>query len=62
MTWNGVKVVDISREFLNSNGAEKHITITPDKPQPFGKTVGADFGKEMRALAGDLNVCSKRGL
>ncbi|MCR5466210.1 MAG: phosphoribosylformylglycinamidine synthase subunit PurQ, partial [Lachnospiraceae bacterium] len=62
MTWNGVKVVDISREFLNSNGAEKHIDITPAKPQPFAKKTGTDFAKEMRALAGDLNVCSKRGL
>ena len=62
MTWNGVKIVDISREFLNSNGAEKHIDITPANPQAFGKAVGTDFGAQMRALAGDLNVCSKRGL
>ena len=62
MTWNGVKVVDISREFLNSNGAEKHIAITPAKPEAYGKTVGTDFAAELKALAGDLNVCSKRGL
>ena len=62
MSWNGVKVVDISREFLNSNGAEKHIEITPADPQSFAKTVGTDFAAQMRALAGDLNVCSKRGL
>ncbi|MBQ7541850.1 MAG: phosphoribosylformylglycinamidine synthase, partial [Clostridia bacterium] len=62
MTWNGVKVVDISREFLNSNGAEKHIDITPSDPLPFDKAVGTDFASELRSLASDLNVCSKRGL
>ena len=25
--WNGKAIVDISREFLNSNGAEKHIDV-----------------------------------
>ena len=30
MNWNGKKIVDISREFLNSNGADKHIDITPE--------------------------------
>ena len=29
MHWNGKTIVDISREFLNSNGAEKHINVTP---------------------------------
>ena len=29
MRWNGKTIVDISREFLNSNGAEKHIDIAP---------------------------------
>ena len=62
MTWNGVRVVDISRAFLNSNGAEKHIRITPDDPKPFGRQIGSDFVSELCALAGDLNVCSKRGL
>ena len=27
MTWKGKKIVDISRDFLNSNGASKHITV-----------------------------------
>ncbi|MBQ7936141.1 MAG: phosphoribosylformylglycinamidine synthase [Clostridia bacterium] len=62
MTWNGNVIVDISREFLNSNGAEKHIDITPAKPQCYKKTVGENFTDEMKKLADDLNVCSKRGL
>ena len=62
MTWNGARIVDISREFLNSNGAEKHIDITPESPKPFEKTVDGDFAALYKALADDLNVCSKRGL
>ena len=30
MNWNGVQIVDLSREFLNSNGAEKHTDIRID--------------------------------
>ncbi len=60
--WNNVEIVDISRDFLNSNGAEKHITAVVPKAEPFGKEVGADFEENYNALAGDLNVCSKRGL
>ncbi len=62
MHWNGKKIVDISREFLNSNGAEKHIDIAPVKPECYKKTVEGSFKDNMEALADDLNVCSKRGL
>ncbi len=62
MEWNGKVIVDISREFLNSNGAEKHISIAPAAPNCYKKEVGTDFAAELKALAGDLNVCSKRGL
>ncbi len=62
MEWNGKVIVDISREFLNSNGAEKHISIAPAAPKCYKKEVGADFAEELKKLAGDLNVCSKRGL
>ena len=60
--WNGRTVIDISREFLNSNGAEKHIDITPEKPQNYKKAVPESFTDGYHALASDLNVCSKRGL
>ncbi|MBR4727975.1 MAG: phosphoribosylformylglycinamidine synthase [Clostridia bacterium] len=62
MFWNGKAIVDISREFLNSNGAEKHITVTPAAPQPFAKTVAGGFEENYTALVQDLNICSKRGL
>ena len=62
MDWNGRTIVDLSREFLNSNGAEKHINITPVAPEQFEKNVSGGFAENMEQLAGDLNVCSKRGL
>ncbi len=62
MTWNGAKIVDISREFLNSNGAEKHIDITPAAPESYDKTIDGGFADNMKKLAADLNICSKRGL
>ena len=62
MTWNGNKIVDISREFLNSNGAEKHIDITPAAPKNYDKAISGTFTENLNALAADLNICSKRGL
>ncbi len=62
MFWNGKKIVDISREFLNSNGAEKHIDITPVAPKAYEREIYGDFAGGMKTLADDLNICSKRGL
>ena len=62
MVWNGNTIVDLSREFLNSNGAEKHITITPEKPNLMPKAVVGSFTEAYKAIADDLNICSKRGL
>ncbi len=62
MNWNGKTIVNISREFLNSNGAEKHIEIAPEKIQSYAKAKVSDFKKGYKDLACDLNVCSKRGL
>ena len=62
MHWNGRKIVDVSREFLNSNGAEKHVDVFITKPQRFEREIPADFARGYTELAQDLNVCSKRGL
>ena len=62
MRWNGRTIVDISREFLNSNGAEKHVEAHVEKAQDYAKAIPAGFTQGYQALAGDLNVCSKRGL
>ncbi len=62
MTWNGKLICDISREFLNSNGAEKHIDIECAKVESYAKAIPASFEKGMMDVVTDLNVCSKRGL
>ncbi len=62
MMWKGNTVVDLSRAFLNSNGAEKHIDIAPAKSQRYENAIPADFAKGYLALVGDLSVCSRRGL
>ncbi|MBQ4103007.1 MAG: phosphoribosylformylglycinamidine synthase [Clostridia bacterium] len=62
MEWNGAKIVDISREFLNSNGAQKHIDIIVEKGECYAKEVKGSFSDNMKELASDLNICSKRGL
>ncbi len=62
MHWNGKTIVDISREFLNSNGAPKHISVTVDKPEAFAPTPAVGFRETLEKMAEDLNICSKRGL
>ncbi|MCR5684055.1 MAG: phosphoribosylformylglycinamidine synthase [Lachnospiraceae bacterium] len=75
MNWNGDAIVDISRDFLNSNGAEKHTkaVVAADMQQSYtaGKKITDEninarnhesFAEKYSALAGDLNICSKRGL
>ena len=62
MNWNGKKICDISREFLNSNGAAKHMDAAAEKAQSYDKTVTGDFAENFLAVASDLNTCSKRGL
>lgn len=62
MRWNGKTIVDISREFLNSNGAEKHIDISAAAIKKFDREISGSFAENMKKTAGDLNTCSKRGL
>ena len=62
MFWNGKKIVDISREFLNSNGAKKHINAKVKSFKNFDKKIPKDFVKGYKSLLSDINVCSKRGL
>ncbi|MBR2614427.1 MAG: phosphoribosylformylglycinamidine synthase [Clostridia bacterium] len=62
MFWNGNKIVDISRDFLNSNGAEKHIKIESAKIKKYDNELPESFEKGYKDLVNDLNICSKRGL
>ncbi|MBR4928048.1 MAG: phosphoribosylformylglycinamidine synthase [Oscillospiraceae bacterium] len=62
MHWNGVTIVDISREFLDTNGASKHIEVEAAAPQPYEKKVSGSFSDNIRAQVSDLSCCSRRGL
>ena len=63
MRWNDTNIVDISREFLASNGAPKHqnahvtaaTTYTP-------RWEGTTFAQQMTSLVSDINVASNKGL
>lgn len=60
--WNGKDIVNISREFLDTNGAEKHTTVKNTAPVEWEKDTSGAFPEIYTALAKNLNVCSKRGL
>ena len=62
MRWNGNTICDISREFLNSNGAAKHTTAAPAAAKIAPTPVEGDFRENFLRVASDLNTCSKRGL
>ncbi|MGX8773774.1 MAG: phosphoribosylformylglycinamidine synthase [Bacillota bacterium] len=64
MHWKGNTIVDISRKFLDSNGAEKHITVKAPAADESAleKNVPASFAEGLKALAADINICSQKGL
>ncbi len=62
MTWNGRVIVDVARAFLDTNGAEKRVSVRPAAPRDWKKPIPSDFASGYSALAGDLNICSRRGL
>ncbi len=61
MNWCGNTIVDLSREFLNSNGAEKHTTVSVPAPT-VGFEAGEDTPEHWESMISDLNVCSQKGL
>ncbi|MBE6931441.1 MAG: phosphoribosylformylglycinamidine synthase [Ruminococcaceae bacterium] len=63
MTWRGRQIVNISRAFLNTNGASKSATASVGSmPVPVQALPAGAFRARMTALLSDLNVCSQRGL
>lgn len=62
MTWNGKKIVEIDREFLDSNGADKHIKVQVEKGEIYHSLIEGNFVDEFKKMAADLNFCSHRGL
>ncbi len=62
MKWNGNTIVNLSREFLNSNGAPKFTDITVTEPALYTNGSYADNEEGWLSLMSSLNVCSQKGL
>ena len=62
MNWKGNTICDISRDFLNSNGAEKHATVKVLPTTLLTRTMTGSTKENFETILGDLNVCSKKGL
>ncbi len=62
MNWNGKTICDISREFLNSNGAEKHTDISVPNPSVTYHRNYKNTPTDWEKLITELNVCSQRAL
>lgn len=63
MEWNGDAIVDVSREFLASNGAPKHQDVKVLQSETYQpQWEGATLSERMQSLVTDLNVCSNKGL
>ncbi|MCL2077922.1 MAG: phosphoribosylformylglycinamidine synthase [Oscillospiraceae bacterium] len=68
MTWRGQKIVDIDREFLNTNGAVRTAEVYLPMPNAgvncasHNKTSNKPFAERLFDLAADLNFCSQKGL
>ena len=66
LIWRGKEIVNISRAFLNTNGAHQETEVEVEMPNKSDslfqrEEVGDVRGKWMETLA-DLNVCSQKGL
>ena len=67
MYWRDKVIVNISRAFLDTNGAHQEasavVTVPSVEGNPFKKSVAAaDPKAAWEAVLGDLNVCSQKGL
>lgn len=66
MTWRGKTIVDISRSFLDTNGAPQEASVVLEIPERegnvFGKPEITGIKENWQKLLSDLNVCSQRGL
>ncbi|MDE6101565.1 MAG: phosphoribosylformylglycinamidine synthase, partial [Ruminococcus sp.] len=62
MNWNGRTIVNLSRDFLNSNGAVKYTDIVVEEPIFTDDEVFTDNAETWTELMSNLNVCSQKGL
>ena len=57
MSWKGHEIADLSREFLNTNGAVKHTAVEVTEPAPLDIPEAT-----LREMASRLRFASQRGL
>ena len=63
MDWNGKTIVDVSREFLASNGAPKDQEVHVAAPSVYEHDwAGETLAQKLHSLVTDLNVASNKGL
>ncbi|MBR0146876.1 MAG: phosphoribosylformylglycinamidine synthase, partial [Eubacterium sp.] len=65
LRWRGKEVVNLSRAFINTNGAHQETTARVEQPEAksyFTVEEPADLKETWKKTLSDLNVCSQRGL
>ena len=66
LTWRGKKIVDLSRTFLDTNGAHQETEVAVDMPSEaqkyFERKEVGDVRETWLSTLRDLNVCSQKGL
>ncbi len=66
MKWRGKVIVDISRAFLDTNGAHQEADVVLETPSrensPFARKEAGDVKLAWLKVLADLNVCSQKGL
>ena len=66
INWRGKTIVDLSRAFLDTNGAHQEADVTLVVPnregRPFDKKEITDVKGTWMNMLGSLNVCSQKGL
>ena len=63
MVWNGDTIVDLSREFLASNGAPKHQVVHVEAQHGYTTPwTSGTLSERMHTMLTDLNVASNKGL
>lgn len=66
LNWRGKAIVDLSRAFLDTNGAHLTAEVEVELPKrsenPFGYAAGESVRDKWLNLLADLNVCSQKGL
>ena len=67
LTWRGKEIVNLSRAFLNTNGAHQETDAVVEMPlqeENYFRTkeTGGSFKEQFLAMLQDMNCCSQRGL